>query len=418
MRVTMNWLIQSTRTAAIAVALVSLSAASGAAQQANGSRWQGWLGCWTAAAPDALVPTSAPVVCITPTSDADVVNVATVQDGKVLATKTIDASGMAHPIEAKDCTGTQQAEWSADARRVYLKATANCAGTTRTTSGILAMSPTGEWLDVQGMVAGEGENVRVARYRDAGLPEKLPADIRSALEGRSVSVQGARVAAGANIGTTAVIEASKKATPAVVEAWLLERGQRFTLDASTLVQLADAGVPSRVTDALVAVSNPQQFAVAHPMPDVQYNRAEDEVTGRRIPVFLAPPPYDPFGWGYSSYYGYGYPYGYGYGSRYGYPYGGYYGYPYYGTPVIVPPGGSVSGNGGRMVKGQGYQPGVGASSTGRTARPRNQPSPSDTRSWGSSRSSGSSSSGASSSGSSSSGSSQPSSTTRTAKPRP
>ena len=318
MRVTINRLARATRTAAIAVALVSLSAATGAAQQANGSRWQGWLGCWTAAAPDALVPSNAPVVCITPTSNADVVNVATVQDGKVLATKTIDASGAAQPIEAKDCTGTQSAEWSADARRVYLKATANCAGTTRTTSGILAMSPTGEWLDVQGIAAGEGENVRVARYRDAGLPETLPADIKAALEGRNASVQGARVAVGANIGTAAVIEASKKATPAVVEAWLLERGQRFALDAKTLMQLADAGVPARVTDAMVAVSNPQQFAVAHEAPATQYNRPDDEVTGRRIPVFLAPPPYDPFSWGYSPYgYGYGYPYG------YGYSYGGY-----------------------------------------------------------------------------------------------
>jgi len=200
----------------------------------------------------------------------------------------------------------------------------------------------------------------------------------------------------------------------VVEAWLLERGQRFALDAKTLMQLADAGVPARVTDAMVAVSNPQQFAVAHEAPATQYNRPDDEVTGRRIPVFLAPPPYDPYGWGYSPY-GYGYPYsGYGY-NGYGYGYGGYYGYPYFGgAPVIVAPGGNVpGGGGGRMVKGQGYQPGVGASSTGRTARPRNQPTPSDTRSSGSSTSSG-----ASSSGSTSSGSSQPASTTRTAKPRP
>ncbi|HEX5971933.1 MAG TPA: hypothetical protein VFY85_08415 [Gemmatimonadaceae bacterium] len=410
MRVTMNRLAQATRIAAIAAVLVSSTATIGAAQQASGSRWQGWLGCWTAAGPDALVPSNAPVVCITPTSSADVVNVATVQDGKVLATKTIDANGAAQPIEARDCTGTQSAEWSADARRVYLKATASCAGTTRTTSGILAMSPTGEWLDVQGIAAGEGENVRVARYRDAGLPEKLPADIRSALEGRNASVQGARVAAGANVGTAAVIEASKKATPAVVEAWLLERGQRFALDAKTLMQLADAGVPARVTDAMVAVSNPRQFAVAHEAPATQYNRPDDEVTGRRIPVFLAPPPYDPFSWGYSPYgYGYGYPYGYGYN---GYGYGGYYGYPYYGSPVIVVPGGNVPGsNGGRMVRGQGYQPGVGASSTGRTAKPRNEPSPADTRSSGSWSS-------PSSQGSSSAGSSQPASTTRTAKPRP
>jgi len=418
MRVTMNRLVQATRTAAIAVALVSLSAATGAAQQDAGSRWQGWLGCWTGAAPDALMPSAAPLVCITPTSNADVVHVATVQDGKVLATKTIDASGKDQPIDAKDCTGTQRAEWSADARRVYLRAVATCAGTTRTTSGILAMSPTGEWLDVQGIAAGEGENVRVARYHDAGLPENLPSDIKSALEGRSASVQGARVAAGANVGTTAVIEASKKATPAVVEAWLLERGQRFALDAKTLVQLADAGVPARVTDAMVAVTNPQTFAVAHVAPSTQYNRPEDEVTGRRIPVFLAPPPYDPFGWGYApygygyGYNGYGYPYGYGYS---GYGYGGYYGYPYFGsTPVIVVPGtGNIPGHG-RMVKGQGYQPAVGSAGTGRTAQPRNAPSPST---WGSSRSAGSSSSGTSSSTGSST---SPSSTggERTAKPRP
>lgn len=414
MRETTNRLVRATRAAAIAVTFVSLAAGTSAAQQATASRWQGWLGCWTAMSPDALVPSAGPLVCITPTSNADVVNVATVQGSKVLSTKTIDASGKDLPLEAKDCTGTERAEWSADARRVYLKAVANCAGTTRTTSGILAMSTAGEWLDVQGLAAGEGENVHVARYRDAGLPESLPTDIQAALAGRGTSVQGARVAAGANIGTAAVIEASKKATPAVVEAWLLERGQRFALDANALVQLADAGVPSRVTDAMVAVSNPQTFQVAHVNPMTQYNRPEDEVTGRRIPVFLAPPPYDPYGWGYSPYgygYGYGYPYGYGYG--YGNAYGGYYGYPYYGgTPIIVVPGsGNVPGHG-RMVNGSGYQPGVGAGSTGRTARPRNAPTPTDSRAWGSS-----SSSGSSSSGSSSAGSSQPA-PERTAKPRP
>lgn len=418
MRQTTNRIVAATRTAAIAAALVSLTATTGAAQQTSGSRWQGWLGCWTAAAPEALVPDAAPLVCITPTSNADAVNVATVQGGKVLSTKLIDASGREQPIELKDCTGTQRADWSADARRVYLKAVANCAGTTRTTSGILAMSPAGEWLDVQGIAAGEGENVRVGRYRDVGLPENLPSDIRSALEGRSGSVQGARIAAGANIGTSAVIEASKSATPSVVEAWLLERGQRFTLDAQALMQLADAGVPAKVTDALVAVSNPQQFAVAHPDPNVQYNRDDDVVAGRRIPVYLVPS-YDPFGWGYSPYgyngYGYGSPYGYGYGNRYG---GGYYGYPYLGgAPVIVVPGsGNVPGNaGGRMVKGQGYQPGVGAGSTGRTARPRNERSPADTRSAASSEAN-------RSSGSAGSSTSQPAPSspapTRTARPRP
>jgi len=234
-----------------------------------------------------------------------------------------------------------------------------------------------------------------------------------------MAAQGARVATGADIGTTAVIEASKKASPAVVEAWLLERGQHFSLDATTLVQLADAGIPARVTDAMVAVSNPQKFAVAHVDPTTQYNRPEDDVTGRRIPVYLVPPPYDPFLWGYSNY---GYGYGYGYGSPYGYgAYGNYYGYPYYGgTPIIVVPGsGNVPGHG-RMVNGSGYQPSVGAGNTGRTAHPRNSPTPADTRTYGSPASSSSSgSSGSSSTGSSSSsGSTSQPAPERTAKPRP
>jgi hypothetical protein len=414
MTMTTNRLAAATRTVALAAALVSLTAATSAAQSASGSRWQAWLGCWTAAAPDALVPSAAPLVCITPTSNADVVDVATIQDGKVLATKHIDASGTEQPMDVKDCIGTQRADWSADGRRVYLKATATCAGTPRTTTGILAMSPTGEWLDVQGIAAGEGENVRVARYRDAGLPSTLPANIAAALEGRSASVQGARVAAGAGIGTKAVIEASKAAMPSVVEAWLLERGQTFTLDANTLVQLADAGVPARVTDAMVAVSNPKQFAVAHVAPESQYNRADDEVVGRRIPVYMTPM-YDPFSWGYSPYYGYGYGrYGYGALGYGGYGYGGY-GYPgYYGsTPIIVLPGSGVSPTErGRMVKGQGFVPNV-PSSTGRHATPRSEPSSSTTRSAGSSSSS-------SSSGSSTSAPA-PASTpapARTAHPRP
>lgn len=407
MKTTMNGLAAVTRTVALAAAVVSLTATTSAAQQ-SGSRWQGWLGCWTAAAPDAPMPAGAPLVCITPTSSADAVDVTTLADGKVIATKHIDASGAERPIEAKDCTGTQRADWSADGRRVYLKAVATCAGTTRTTSGILAITPAGDWLDVQGVSAGDGENVRVSRYRDAGLPSALPANIAAALEGRSASVQGARIAAGASVGTSAVIEASKSATASVVEAWLLERGQRFALDAGTLVQLADAGVPASVTDAMVAVSNPKAFAVGHPEADVQYN---DEVVGRRIPVLMTPM-YDPFGWGYSPFYdGYGYGYnrfGYGYGSRgYGYGYPGYYG----GAPVVIlnPPSGS-SGRGGKMVKGQGYVPPVSSGTSTRHARPRS-PEPSS--------SAGSRSSGSSTTSSSPASSPAPAAEPhRTAKPRP
>jgi hypothetical protein len=255
---------------------------------------------------------------------------------------------------------------------VYLKAVATCDGVARTTSGIIAMSPTGEWLDVQGVSAGNDEGVRVARYHDAGVPSSVPQQVAAALRGRATASQGARLAAGSTIGSSAVIEASRAVTPAVVQAWVLERGQVFSLDAAELVRLADAGVPAQVTDAMVAVSNPKVFAVARPETQPRA-RVEDEVVGRRIYVYMDPR-YSPYGWGYAPY-GYGYDYGrygyspLGYGGGYGYG-SGYYGYPGYLPPVvIVNPGQAESGRG-QAVKGRGYTRTDGSSTVGSPATPR------------------------------------------------
>jgi hypothetical protein len=355
----MTRIVTYTRSAAVVAGLVALIAGQAGAQQATGS-WQGWLGCWTAGpaiggfAPSAL----APVVCIAPTADANVVDVATISDDKVLSTQRIDASGRELPMEAKGCIGTQRAQWSADGRRVYLKAAATCDGVPRVTSGIIAMSPTGEWLDVQGVAAGSDEGVRVARYRDVGVPSAVPEQIAAALRGRATASQSARLAAGATIGSSAVIEASRTVTPAVVEAWLLERGQLFSLDAQELMRLADAGVPARVTDAMVAVSNPDVFAVARPDGQTaakSLRGEDDEIVGRRIYVYMDPA-YSPYGWGYAPYgYGYGYGrYGYsplGYGGGYGYG-SGYYGYGYAPPIIIINPGQAQAR--GTAVKGHGY----------------------------------------------------------------
>lgn len=397
-----------------AASLVTLASAGASAQQST-TRWQGWIGCWSSVAPAGVTaPSSSPLVCITPTADANVVDVATVANDSVLSTQRIDASGRERPMEAKGCVGTQQAQFSADGRRVYLKAVANCGGVQRTTSGILAVTSTGQWLDVQGVSAGDAERVRVARYRDAGLPSAVPLAVANALSDRSMATQSARMAIGADIGSAAVIEASRSASPAVVEAWLLERGQPFRLDGRELVALADAGVPARVTDAMVAVSNPGVFAVAR---NEQLERAStgrsrddvDDVVGRRISVYMEPA-YSPFGWGYAPYgYGYGYS-AYGYGA-YGSNAYGRYGYPgYYAPIIIVNPNQPSAQPRGQAVKGRGYTQGDAGTSAGAPASPR--PSSSST---GASNS-GTSNPGSSNAGSTSAPRSEPA--PRTAHPRP
>ena len=140
----MTRIVSFARSTAFAAGLMALSATSAGAQQPAGS-WQGWLGCWTAGpsiggiAPSAI----APLVCITPTGDPNVVEVATVSGDSVVSTQRIDASGRERPLNATGGTGTQRAQWSADGRRVYLKAVATCGGIERVTSGIIAMSPAG-----------------------------------------------------------------------------------------------------------------------------------------------------------------------------------------------------------------------------------------------------------------------------------
>ncbi len=353
------------------VAAVALLGVTPAGAQSVGPRWQAWLGCWSSATPGESYGSAQfapPVVCITPTANSDVVEVATVVDGKVTKRDTIDASGVAHAIESKGCEGSQSARWSGDERRVYLRSASSCDGMKTSASSILALTAGGDWIDVRGISAGEGENVRVAHYHDIGLPATVPADIADVLRGRTMRSQNARISAGANIGSAAVTEAVHSADSEVVEAFLLERGQKFALNANTLVTLADAGVPSGVTDAMVAVSNPGAFEMARADDHAIRNSNEDEVYGRRIPVYLDPY-YSPWGWGYSpyGYNRYGYGYGSAYGSGYGYP--GYYG----GAPIIVVTGTQASGgSGGQMVKGRGYTQGPDAgSSSGRTASPSN-----------------------------------------------
>ena len=386
--------------------LVSMAGVAGAQQQAASTApWRAWIGCWTAAdGALAGAPTTQPLVCVSPTSSPDAVRITTVAEGKVVSAQTLDASGREGPVEATACTGTQSARWSSDARRIYHSARVTCDGVAQTVVGILAMSPTGEWIDVRGVQDAGGERLMTMRYRSAAVRADVPADVASSLTHAELAMVSARARAGADIGATAVVEAARQTSVAVTEAFVLERGQRFDLDAQQLLALADAGVSPRLTDAMIAVSNPRHFAVGAPAAPV----TDTALAGRRVYVTLDR--YSPWGMDYDRYgYGrYGYDrYGYGpsrYGyERFGYGYYGYGGYGY-GVPVVIVRAGEASRQPqGRMVKGQGVQP-AGGTSTGetRTARPR-QSSPPPSSSAGSSGSSSSSSS---------------SSSERTAKPRP
>ncbi len=413
----MNTTMRHALVATTVVAGLSLLS-SAASAQAAGPRWQAWVGCWTAALPGPATVDmkAAPIMCVAPTANADAVQVIAVLENKVISRDTVDASGREHLISTKTCNGSQSAHWSADERRVYLKSVSTCDGLSSTTSAILAITASGEWLDVRDVSAGGGSNVRVAHFRAA----QVPAVLDSVLAGNRPSVSSAaRIAAGAPVGTTAIAEAVKNAEPTVVESWILERGQQFNLDANTLVALADAGVPGNVTDAMIAESNPKEFKVDHEGINDREPTSNRTVFGGTMYDTSCSPSsryYDPYDCRYSNY-GYSYnPYGYGYNS-YGYGYGYGYGFAggYYPPLVIVAGPGTTST--GKAIKGHGYTQTSGTA-TGTAGTRDTRPSSSTSTNTSSSANTSSASSGSGSAASSSTTTTTSTDAGRTAKQRP
>lgn len=395
-----------TRATGLVAGLVLLGSTAAAQSITSDSRWQAWLGCWEAvapqSAPDGYVDASIngrimPRVCVIPAAGKSAVDVATIVGDSVALRQHIDATGEQKEVVKDGCKGWEKATWSANGGRVYLRSAYACpGGLTRTSNGVMALTPEGEWLDVLGVVAGTTVGVRAAHYREVH-PAKLPAEIAVALKDRRQWAYDARVAAMAPLTTADVIEASRYIDPGVVQTLLAERGDRFAVDAKQLVELEKAGVPSLVIDVMVAMSYPEVFSLDRTrIGGAPADSLRDDV-GRTVYVYGWDPFYSP--WGYR---------------RGGYGYGGYGGWYYGPRPVVIvrqPAGERAHG---QVDKDKGYTPGSGA-------RPR-RGSMSGTRdeARGSRGEAGGSSSKGSSSGSSGASSSKGSSSGsgRTAKPRP
>jgi hypothetical protein len=408
---------KSSRTSVLLAAAVLFGSAVAAGAQntqlaSTDGRWAPWVGCWQAATADAetltLAPNKAlPVVCVVPAAGSQGVDLVTVEGGTVTPER-VDANGIQRDVNREGCKGWEKAEFSPDAKRIYLRSQHECGGNrTRTSTGIMSISPNGEWLDVEGVKVGANSGVRVVHYGRVPAPAALDASMKSTLEGNKLATTTAVLAASDSVRVADVIDATKHLDPLVVQTWLAQRGQGFGIDAKRLNQLADAKVPSNVIDVMVALSYPRAFAVNLAQADGQVvpteqTRANAQESFRDGPtVYMNWDPLYSQSYGYSRY---GYGYGTGYGNGYGYGYPGYW---YQGVPVIITrPSGSVDApqqdTRGRMVKGSGY------------TRPANRDggsgSPRGSTSGGSSSSGGSTST---SSGGSSSGGGE----TRTAKPR-
>lgn len=358
-----------TRTATLLVLAVVLAAGAAPARAQNEGvdpRWLAYLGCWEP------IESAKSQLCLVPATGASTVDLVTVVKGEVTARERIAAMGERVETIKGDCVAWHSAAWSANGQRIYLRSDDPCAGGTgRHGTGLIAMSGNSQWLYIQGMTVGGQTGLRVQRYREAPADILLPNEVAEALRIGVSAMSEVRAAAAAPLSINDVIEASKSLETAVLEAWLVERGEPFMLDAKRLIALADAGVPAPVIDLMVALSYPKVFAINAASRRGERRVAAADSSYRSAGRIAAIDPFchtayllnplDP----YASYDcaglgGYGYRYGYGYGHGW-YPGG----YPV--TIVVIRPGGGSSRPHGRVVNGQGYAQGE---SSGNAATPR------------------------------------------------
>ncbi|HEY4303160.1 MAG TPA: hypothetical protein VGM82_01730 [Gemmatimonadaceae bacterium] len=399
------------------------------------TRWQAWFGCWQPSGGLAVTGTKPSGVCVSPLSAKSAVEVTVIQDGNVVTRDTLDASGVERHVDKQGCVGTESGQWAADNRRIFLHSNLSCGGgLARTGNTIIAMTPSGDWVNVQSLTVGNQTGVRAIHYRDANSLNMAPTDVAAAIGNRQLAISAARTEAGAALEVTSVKEAVHLTDTTAVQSWIIERGTKFNLDSRSIVALADAGIPSSITDVMIGVSYPEHFALkpssgtagigdvggygdagrdagryADRSGCAQLNSAVARASCDRCRTGIGyDPMFDDCGLGYRDGYSPYSAYGYGYGY---YPYGlGYYdGYsPYYGyssAPVVVVKGEDQPH--GRVVKGQGYTQ-RGSSGSGSSGG-----STSTSGGSGASTSTSSGSGGSGGGGSSSSGGSA-----RTAHPRP
>ena len=375
-------------------ALVLGAAASPALAAAPADdNWLPFEGCWRPA------DSTGTLVCVV--GDAEGVRIVEIANGAITRDSRMVADGRARPVSQEGCSGSESVRWSAKGNRLYTSTQMTCgAQIPRNTTGMFALLSAREWVSIQAIAVDNEAATRVVRYTFVDAPANVPESIIAAHRENRLARETARMHAAAALTIEDVAEASKQVHGRAVEALLLERKQAFDLSGKKLLAMENAGLPSYVIDAMVAVTHPEQFAIREVrVTPTAETPARAYGMGSRYCDDLW---YDRFD---RSCYGYGYS---RYSSSFFSPFNYYGGYGYYSTPRIIYLNGddTPSVQHGSVTR-RGYSNGSSTGSTGRSSSVASSPS----------RSSGSSSGSSSSSAGSSSSSSGSSSSRGTAKPR-
>ena len=281
------------------------------------ARWLPFLGCWEAVGAEEEIG----LLCFE--SIAEEVEVTNYVGGEITSVEILAADGEPREVSAEECEGWESLVFSEDGRRAFTVTDFFCGDSeVRAGTGLMTFLSATSWADIRALNV-EGESVAwVQEYQLASPGTLREYEIEDPVAGRGFMVRSARMAASALITIEDVLEASTVMDDKAVETWVVLQGDDLRVDAQDLLVLADAGVSEDLIDAVVVVSNPQEFMVevGYDVDQYQIDPYPVHYRGYMSAGFYGGP-----AWGVGRYYGYSPYYG-----GYGY-YDGFYRYGYWGA---------------------------------------------------------------------------------------
>lgn len=356
-----------TRTLVVSTLLTPLlftapaAAQTAAAPALQDAKWSAYVGCWR----DVDDPAgNGARICVTP--DGAGVRVSTIVAGQRVRDEVHVADGVARPVDANGCRGTETARWSDLGQRIYRRAEVACdSGEPRTLSTASYFVPGPTWVDIETVDHDGAISVRVSRL--------VRASNQTLLDGTTLGRAAARgpgAEAMARFSVADVIDLSSALPPDGVQAAIAEAPTTFRLNAAALSKMADANVGPRVIDLMVGLTYPKKFQVSRLGSGGGgggFGGLDMLGMGMSDPFFagiVGPAAfncYSPYGWAQSSYWGNCAGYDPTMASMYPGYYNGYWGAYGPGWVVTQPSTGSggpttpVQPQGdGRLVNGRGY----------------------------------------------------------------
>ncbi len=189
--------------------------------------WAAFLGCWSTSSNGVV----GPMVCIVPSDSAQRVEFMTVDGDSVSVRTVVDASGKPRAQVRGACVGWEEAQWSTDQHRLYIHADYRCRnGDNQRADAIVAMTHADAFSQVEVTLADSAKRARVVNFIVQLDTTMYPVEVKRRLGSYRQPVRtDAELELINAVSPSDVMDAATNLDPAVVQAWLADRGESSPL---------------------------------------------------------------------------------------------------------------------------------------------------------------------------------------------